>query len=357
MQRGRLAALVALVFSLALHAALMAGLMGWTSEDRKPPPLPDSRVTARLILPPAPQVVTAPPDRPVNPRPRPAPAERNLSEPKALLHSVAEDEEPDDAPVGIEAGDLPADENTRAEEEGMPEPTAETEDLAADPVPDPEIVQTASESPASTMLPVRIEMVFDLHYGIAGGEQKLVWESEGGSYTLTSTAVATGLAGVFYRGRFEQTSQGRISPQGLLPQTFVDRRGDRVARATLDPEAGRIQLTTATGETRQMEGRPGLQDVLSLVFQLALTGPSAGEQRVAVFNGRALREYTFELRGVKTLETVLGAMDTLHVARIARPGERFEIWLAVDRFYLPVRMVRSDDKGNEMVLQVRSITP
>ena len=55
------------------------------------------------------------------------------------------------------------------------------------------------------------------------------------------------------------------------------------------------------------------------------------------------------------LETALGALRALHLARAADGDGRFEIWLAVDRHYLPVRVLRSDDKGNEMELVVLSI--
>ena len=36
---------------------------------------------------------------------------------------------------------------------------------------------------------------------------------------------------------------------------------------------------------------------------------------------------------------------------------RFEVWLAIDRHYLPVRMLRSEENGDEMELSVRSIAP
>jgi hypothetical protein len=57
------------------------------------------------------------------------------------------------------------------------------------------------------------------------------------------------------------------------------------------------------------------------------------------------------------LETALGALRTLHLARQMNSEGRFEVWLAIDRHYLPVRMLRSDENGNEMELGVRSIAP
>ena len=81
-------------------------------------------------------------------------------------------------------------------------------------------------------------------------------------------------------------------------------------------------------------------------FQLALTAPPPdGRLSYTVFNGKKLRDYTYDVRGEEMLETALGALRTLHLARVVNGDGRFEIWLAIDRYYLPVRMLRSDDKA------------
>ena len=101
-----------------------------------------------------------------------------------------------------------------------------------------------------------------------------------------------------------------------------------------------------------------MQDALSLFLQLALTAPPAGEAlRFVVFNGKKVRDYQFELLGETVLETDLGPLRTLHLARVADPDGHFEAWLAIDRAYLPVKVRRSDDKGNSMELRVRSMSP
>ena len=67
-----------------------------------------------------------------------------------------------------------------------------------------------------------------------------------------------------------------------------------------------------------------------------------------VFNGKKLRDYTYEVRGEETLDTALGPLRTLHLVRVASGDERFEIWLAIDRHYLP-------GGGMEGELRIRSI--
>jgi hypothetical protein len=206
-------------------------------------------------------------------------------------------------------------------------------------------------------LPPRLDLRFELHYGLARGEQTLVWVNEGEHYTLTSVAAATGLAGVIYRGRLVQTSRGRITPQGLQPEEFWDQRGDRRSSARFDAAQGQLTLTPAQGAPRHFAYQGAVQDALSLFFQLALTAPPDGRQRYTVFNGKKLRDYVYEVRGEETLDTALGPLRTLHLARVTDGDGRFEAWLAIDRHYLPVRVLRSDESGKAMELRVQSIAP
>jgi hypothetical protein len=163
---------------------------------------------------------------------------------------------------------------------------------------------------------------------------------------------------MFYRGRFVQTSRGRITPRGLVPEEFWDQRGDKRSSARFDAASGMLTLSPAKGAPRHYPYPEGVQDALSLFFQFALTAPPQDRQLgYTVFNGKKLRTYTYDIRGEEVLETALGALRTLRLVRAADGDGRFEIWLAIDRHYLPVRLLRSDDKGNEVELAVRSITP
>jgi hypothetical protein len=212
--------------------------------------------------------------------------------------------------------------------------------------------------PPLNALPPRLKLHFQVRYGLASGEQTLQWVNEGERYTLVSVAEATGLAGVFYRGRFVQTSRGRITPYGLQPEEFWDQRGDKHSRAHFNPAQGQLTFMPTKGAPRHFAYQGEMQDALSLIFQLALTAPPTDSAlSYRVFNGKKLRDYTYEVRGERVLETALGTLRTLHLARVADGDGRFEIWLAIDRFYLPVRVLRSDDNGSEVELKLQSITP
>lgn len=326
---------IALAGSLLLHAGLLGGvswlLLSWQVSPEPPPPIEARLVSVTPAV--APPLPPAPPPA-AAPRPRPAPQ----------VERVADAAEPDVIP-----------------EAAVPEAAAPSVDEApTDPVPPSASPPEPAEatSPPLNALPPRLDMRFQVRYGLARGEQTLLWVSEGDGYTVTSVAAATGLAGVFYSGRFVQTSRGRITVGGLMPEEFWDQRGDKLSSARFDAASRSLTLIPAKGAPRHFEYGGVPQDALSLFFQLALTAPPPdGRLSYTVFNGKKLRDYTYAVRGEETLDTALGALRTLHLVRVADGDGRFEAWLAIDRHYLPVRVLRNDDKGNEVELVLLSISP
>lgn len=342
-------ALSALGVSLLLHVFLLGGTRhAWPPERIAAPAAPV--IEARLLA--APPRHDAKPARvpgqetmrrPAPPRPLPAPP---ATRPDTLPDGHGAMMAADDAPAATPA----------ASEAAPPEPAPPAEPGAPVASPAPSATSETPAPPPLNALPARIALNFELHYGPATGEQTLIWVDEGGRYTASSVAAATGFTGFFVRGRFAQTSRGRIAPHGLEPEEFWDQRGDRRSRARI--EAGRIAWTSAAGETRHFDHAPGLQDALSLFFQWALTAPlPQGKSAFAVFNGRKVRNYVFEVRGEEILETALGPLRTQHLVRNGSGDGRFEVWLAIDRHYLPVQVLGGDEAGLAMEMRIRSITP
>ena len=325
---------LALAGSLLLHGALLGGLT-WSLPQwqAQPESLP---IEARLMPAPpveAPRPSLKPPVPPSRPKPVPLP------EPVEKVAEVVMPEATADVAMAVPP-DEPAVEMPGPEPEPASPPAAEVEPAV----------------PPLNPLPPRLDLRFQVRYGPARGEQTLVWINEGDRYTITSVAGATGLAGVFYRGRFVQTSRGRIAPSGLVPEEFWDQRGDKRSSARFDAAKGSLTLHPAKGAPRHFSYTGDVQDALSLIFQMALTAPPSGEQLAyAVFNGKKLRHYTYDVRGEEILETALGPLRTLHLARQTGDDGRFEIWLAIDRYYLPVRVLRVEESGAEGEMAIRAI--
>ena len=343
---------LALGASLLLHSVLIGGLR-WTLPHWESPsePLP---FEAKLVSAMEPEETPLPP-LPVQTPPAVKPVAAHPPAHARMLLSVDPPEQPaaDAAPPKSMAAPASIEPAVRVEVEPVDPHAAVPVEVAPPPSPPP-----PSPPPLNPLSP-RIDLRFQVHYGPASGEQTLVWVNEDGQhYTLISVAEATGLAGVFYRGKFVQTSRGRITSQGLQPEEFWDQRGDKRSRARFDAAQGRLTLTPDKGAPRHFEYQGEVQDVLSLFFQLALTAPPPeGRLTYTVFNGKKLRDYSYAVRGEVLLETAVGPLRTLHLARVTDGDGRFEVWLAIDRNYLPVRVLRSDDKGNEVELKLLSIAP
>jgi len=324
---------LALAGSLLLHAGLLGGL-NWTlpqwEDGPEPPP-----IEARLVPPPV-AALRPPPPKPKPPPPRPRPAPRPVPV------------------VPEEPAELPEIPQVEAEE---PPVAVQDEPPEAEAAPAGPIAESAEAAiPPLNPLPSRLDLRFQVNYGFARGEQTLVWINEGERYTLTSVAAATGLTGVFYSGRFAQTSRGRITPRGLVPEEFWDQRGNKRSSARFDSASSTLTVTPATGAPRHFDYQGEVQDVLSLFFHLALTAPPPeGPLTYTVFNGKKLRTYTYDVRGEEILETELGALRTLHLVRRTDVDGRFEIWLAIDRHYLPVRILRAEKAGVDGELAILTI--
>ena len=218
----------------------------------------------------------------------------------------------------------------------------------------------AAAPPAPNRLnrvPARLQITYRIRYGPARGQQILEWAVDGEHYTLSTVIRATGLVALFYRGSIVQISRGRIGPQGLTPEEFWDERGEYFAQARFDYAAHEVMLQSSRGVRRYpISGE--IQDVLSLLLQVALTAPPPPSAQVELFNSKKVRHYLIRALGEETLDTPLGRIDTLHLAKVSdKPGdETFDIWLAPAYHYLPVKIVRGDPEGLDISLLAEKIS-
>ena len=96
------------------------------------------------------------------------------------------------------------------------------------------------------------------------------------------------------------------------------------------------------------------QEQLRLDLMTASTAPST--LRFHVIDGPRVRERVLELVGKETLETALGALETVHYRQLHDdPDERSsDIWLAPSLDFTMVRTVHVED-GTEVQIELQSI--
>jgi len=325
---------IAALASLAFHGLVISGT--WVPVPQLPgEPRP---LEARLAPPPEPKLVVP---KPKVRGPRRAAPLPTLPIPTVTAASpiVLPDMEPDAADA----------------EDVAPLPTA--------PEPPQQLAMAAPASVAAAVhsLPRRGRITYSLLYGddrtyVGKGVQ--TWEVENETYLLASDAETVGIVELFRPQRLRSVSRGKITAQGLRPESFLTSRTRRgrteAAQARFDWDMGSLMYGEAR-ELRQTPLPPGTQDLMSFIFQFVLLPPAPGRLQLPITTGTRFEVYGFEIRAEEMIETPIGTVRALPVRQVPRAGtESIEIWLAAEYRYLPVRIRHFDREGNYSGEQVVS---
>jgi hypothetical protein len=200
--------------------------------------------------------------------------------------------------------------------------------------------------------PQRVVVDYELSYnGMTVAESKETLEHDGKSYRITSEARGKGPLAVLYPGgSITRKSQGIVTSEGLRPTEFSDRRGDNTARAKFDWTNKTLwQENKGKSDTQPLP--QNAQDRLSFQWSFTFAPPKGKIVEAAVADGRgAPAEYRYEIAGTEVLKTPAGDIDTLHLVKLRAPDDKrgTEIWLAVKRDYVPVRVLVLDKDGSRI---------
>lgn len=197
--------------------------------------------------------------------------------------------------------------------------------------------------------PAQVELSFDvLHNGSSVAQVRHHLQHDGQVYELNEAWSGKGLYALL--GSAHRSSRGRVGEAGLRPLEYRDERtGRRTARARFDWQAKTVTMQYK-GEPRVVPLPPDASDRLAFLFDFAFSPPPAGEVTFHLMDGRGRSRHVYEVQGTERLTTPGGQFEALRLVRRTH-DEVAEIWLAVDRSYLPVR-VRVTEKGGSRYDQV-----
>ena len=296
---------------------------GTTATARQPMP---SQVGPRLLALPSATVREA------------GPAMSPMPVAPVVAETLADEDMPSTASVGVEAGELNA-----------------APPVYATQVPAPTTLRYAVQRLAAGGAVVRPETAADA---------VLQWRHDGTRYLASLSISGT------RRPMLEQSSSGSFDANGLAPERFVDRRRGRlVGAAHFRRDSGRISVS---GPNHDYPAWPGAQDRLTWLPQLvavvavAAAGPVSGqalptEISVFVADARGLaRLWVFQSLGVETVPGPSGPAQVLHLLRAPqRPDDlRVEVWLDPSRDFWPLRLTQTAPFGGATLdLQLRAVLP
>jgi hypothetical protein len=322
---------------MLLHLGIVAG-PGWHlpgKADNEPVLL-----EARLVAPPPPAAVVHPPAPPEPvPKPRHVPPRPRVAAPR-VPQVVLPGGQPVAAVREPAAATLPPDQAAAAGGVGDPAATAP-------PAPPP----APANEEIDVLLPGEGRIRFDVIAGSKGfvvGQAVATWHLDDKTYSIRNVAETVGLVSLFKRAKVTQTSEGRVSAAGLVPQEYVLVRDDpsKVGEAVQFDWAERKLSLRRDGRQSEAELLDGSYDILSLIYQFAWFPPKVSSLEIPVATGKNYGAQHFEVLGEETLAIRMGRFRSLHL-RVGRAGDNItEIWLGLDYKNLPLRIRHSAKNGD-----------
>lgn len=259
---------------------------------------------------------------------------------------------------------------------GPPEPApavppAGAPAVAAAPAPAP--VPAAEGEPAPIVHTVRRYKVdvpppADIRYDVArtdadgtewSGEALLAWQLDEQGYRMRFEA---GIKIVFARVNLVVlTSEGHVGNTGFAPVTMTEKRRGRSQTAThFDWPGNRV---TFSASQARYDLLPGAQDKATVPLQLAAIarGDAAqltGDIDMFVGEDRYGSVYTFNVVGPEEIDTPIGRLQAVRIARPPKPGSyksRLDIWLSPAHGWIPVKIQSSEANGAVTTQTVKHI--
>ncbi|BCM23937.1 hypothetical protein ZMTM_01960 [Methyloradius palustris] len=325
---------VALVLSVLLHFVLIAGA-SWhfPVSDTDDDTIEVALVPQQLVEKPAVKPVAVKPKAQSSKVPKPTPPTEAAPENKVA------DQVAVNAVDGITKQAEPT-EASDASTEALPD------QIAGQPEP---LNEAAAWTPKSNFL----EMEYDVFRGVGGmkiGVTRVNYKSGAdGSYSLKSETEAKGLATLILSDNLVQVSEGLVTDKGLQPAEFSYQFARKSRQAKFDWQSALLTQQTNKEETT-VPLPAGTQDILSFMFQFMFV-PPLQEMELNITNGRKLNHYNYGFEGEETINSKLGDIRTLHISRTGQEDAKDDLWLAIDKEYLPIK-IRKTEKDGSVIEQI-----
>jgi hypothetical protein len=190
------------------------------------------------------------------------------------------------------------------------------------------------------------------------GSGTMHWRHDGQRYSLETeiTALMFTLA--------KNRSEGEFGSLGIAPNLYVEKRFGRSETNTHFQHQSKLISFSASTATIPSNG--GEQDRGSWIWQLASLGrgdPGKFEaglhMEMLVASARGVDAWRIKISGKEQLKLADGEVSTWRLSVI--PGaqsfdKQFDLWLAPERQWYPVRLLHEDKSGNRIELSLTKIS-
>jgi hypothetical protein len=205
--------------------------------------------------------------------------------------------------------------------------------------------------PASAAPPKRVTMHYDVSQnGTTMVEATETLEHDGRTYRISAEWQGKGLFALSARGKAKRSSEGSIDAKGLVPRQFRDQRGDAPPSVARFDWTRKVLIREREGRTETESLPDRAQDRLSFAYGAAFAALDGAEVIAMIADARGLSRHRYAVMGREMLKTPAGEFEALKLVKQRDPGDdrATEIWLAVKRDYLPIRVLVIEKDGTRL---------
>jgi hypothetical protein len=364
-------------------ATLHLGALNWADQQLSRPPLArTSAAPVQVRLRPAPPTPTATPARVLTPptaasppasplpsplpRPMPGPMPKPARRP-AITSAAPPAPTPTPLPEPTPAPAPVATPTPLPTPAAAPETASATPTLAeATPTPTPAPAErTDNKTFRANPLPsmelkylVRKAKNGDDTGGGTEGSGSIRWQNLGQQYRID------GDAKILFFTLFSFQSEGEITPNGIAPLLYSEKRGTR-SRTNTHFQRGK-NVISFSASTREFPRPEGAQDRASMLWQLAAIGSADNENlstnsaiEFVVAGEKDADAWQFKLVGTENLPLEGRAMPAWHFVRTPASGSfgsKIDVWLSPQHEWAPVRIIQTEGDGSFIEMNMTKFT-
>jgi hypothetical protein len=215
---------------------------------------------------------------------------------------------------------------------------------------------------AADRLPGFFEVTYTLHSkGTQFAEMNRSFTHAGnGKYIFRSVTHATGFFSLFRKDNIIEESQWSVNEPQLRPLHYTYQhtggKKDRYVDIVFDWDNNKI--TNKVGDSIwYMQLQPEILD--KLLYQLAIMRDlerGKSPQSYTIADGGKIKSYQFELLGGETIQTPIGDLQTVKLARYKPNSQRKTIfWCAVTLNHLPIKVENTEKDGRITTALIKSL--
>ena len=215
-----------------------------------------------------------------------------------------------------------------------------------------------SKTFAQSLTPKSVKATYEMYRNkllVATVEETFMADND--NYQIESVANPTGLLTLISKDQITRRSKGKITAEGLRPESFEEKqtgRKERSRAASFEWDKKKLHLSY-DDKSETVSLQKGTQDWSSLYYQFLFKAPAKETVKIIVTNGKKVESYTYQFIDEPTINIPAGKFETRHYAYKEENGDRqTELWLAKDKSSFPVKVVLHED-GNDIEQRLVSL--